>query len=57
MKVCYDQGCHDIGVIIATKLRNYLLYLQQYFTALGTVLPKSFTGAFSSNSGLDVREV
>ena len=57
MKVCYDQGCHDIGVIIATKLRYYLLYLQQYFTALETVLPKSFTGAFSSNSGLDVREV
>ena len=33
-----------------------LLYLQQHFS-LGTVLPKSFTEAFSSNSRLDVREV
>ena len=24
--VCYDQGCNDIGVVIATKLRHYLLY-------------------------------
>ena len=28
-----------------------------YFSALGTVLTKSFTEAFSSNSRLDVREV
>ena len=53
MKICYDQGCNDIGVVIATKWRHYLFYLQQYFSALGTVLPKSFTGAFSSNSHLD----
>ena len=33
-----------------------LLYLQQHFS-LGTVLPKSFTEAFSSNSRLDVREI
>ena len=32
-------------------------YLQQYFSVLGTVLPKSFTGAFSSNCCLYVREV
>ena len=37
--------------------RYFLFCLQQYISALGTVLPKSFTGAFSSNSGLDVREV
>ena len=42
---------------IATKWRYYLFYLQKYFSALGTVLPKSFTGAFSSNSRLDVSEV
>ena len=57
MKICYDQGCNDIGVVIATKWRYYLFYLQQYISALGTVLRKSFTGAFSSNSSLDVREV
>ena len=57
MKICYDQGCNDIGVVIATKWRHYLFYLQQYFSALGTVLSKSFTGAFSYNSRLDVREV
>ena len=50
-------SCNDIGVATATKLRYYLFYLQQYFSALGTVLPKSFTEAFSSNSLLDVREV
>ena len=54
---CYDQGCNDIGVVIATKWRYYLFYLQPYFPALGTVLPKSITGAFSSNSRLNVREV
>ena len=53
----YDQGYNDIAVIIATKWCYYLFYLQQYFLALGTVLPKSFTGAFSSNSRLNVREV
>ena len=21
MEICYDQGCNDIGVVIATKLR------------------------------------
>ena len=56
MKICYDQGCNGIGVVIATKWCYYLIYLQQYFSALGTVLPKSFMGAFSSNSGLDVSE-
>ena len=57
MKICYDQGCNGIGVVIATKSRYYLFYLQQCISALRTVLPKSFTGAFSSNSSLDVREV
>ena len=52
MKFCYDQGCNDIGVLIATKWRHYLFHLQQYFSALGTVRPKSFTRAFSSNSCL-----
>ena len=40
MKTSGLQGCNDIGVIIATKWRHYLFYLQK-----GTVLPKSFTGA------------
>ena len=31
---------NDIGVVIATKWRYYLFYLQQYISALGTVLPK-----------------
>ena len=57
IKICYDQGCNDIGVVIATKCRHYLFYLQQYFSVLGTVLPKPFTEAFSYNSCLDVREV
>ena len=57
MKICYNQGCNDIGVVIATKWRYYLFYLQNYFSAMGTVLPKSFTGVFSSNSRLNVREV
>ena len=38
-------------------MTHYLFYLQQYFSALGTVLTKSFTEAFSSNSRLDVLEV
>ena len=41
MKICYDQGCNDTGVVIATKWRCYLFYLQQFISALGTVLPKS----------------
>ena len=43
MKICYDQGCNDIGVVIAMKWRYYLFYLQQYISALGSVLPKSFS--------------
>ena len=57
MKICHDQECNDIGVVIATKWRHCLFYLQQYFSALGTVLTKSFMEAFCSNSRLDVREV
>ena len=57
MKICYDHGCYDIGVVIATKWCHYLIYLQQYFSALGTVLPKSFVGTFSFNSRLDVPDV
>ena len=56
MKICCDQGCNDIGVVVATKWSHYLLCLQQYFS-VATVVPKSITGAFSSNSRLDVREV
>ena len=56
MTICYDQGCNDIGVVIATKWRYYLFYLQQYISALGPVLPKSFTRVFSSNT-IDVRQV
>ena len=37
MKICYNQGCNDIGVDIATKRRYYLFYLQQYISTLGTV--------------------
>ena len=56
MKICYDQGYNGIGVVIATKWRHYLFYLQPYFLVLGTVLSQSFTGAVSSNSRLDVRQ-
>ena len=56
MKICYDQGCNGIGVVIATKC-YYLFYLQQYISTLATVLPKLFTGTFFFNSGLNVREV
>ena len=56
IKICYDQGCYDIGVVVATKSRYYLFYSKQYISALGTG-PKSFTEAFSSNSRLDVREI
>ena len=39
MKICYDQGCNDIGVVIATKWHPSLLYMQHFFS-LGTVLTK-----------------
>ena len=48
MKLCYDQGCNDIGGVIAKKWLHHLFHLQQHFSALGTVLLKLFTGAFSS---------
>ena len=54
---CYDQVYNDIRVVLSTKWRHYLFYLQLYFMALGTVLPKSFTEAFFSNFRLDFREV
>ena len=38
-----------IGVVRVTNWRHYLFYLQPYFSALGTFLPKSFAGGFSSN--------
>ena len=41
-----DQGCSDIGVVIATKWRYYLFYLQQYFSALGSVPLKIVYGGF-----------
>ena len=46
MESCYDQGYNDVEVAITTKRRHYPFYLQQHFSALGSVLPKSFTGAF-----------
>ena len=49
--------CNDIRVVIATKWCSCLFYLQQYFSALGTVLPKSFTVAFSCNSCLKACKV
>ena len=52
-----DKDENDIGVTIATKWQDYLFYLQPYFLALASVLPKLFTWAFSSNSRRDVREV
>ena len=45
--VAIDKGFNDIGVVIATKWRHCLFYLQQYFLALGTVPTKSFTATFS----------
>ena len=34
IKICYDQGCNDIGVVIATKWRYYLAYVLPHFDAL-----------------------
>ena len=28
MKICYDQGCKDIGVVLAMEWCHYLFYLQ-----------------------------
>ena len=40
-----------------TKRRHCLFYLRRYFSAKWTLLPESLTGAFSSNSCLDVSGV
>ena len=45
------QSCHS------NELTLLPILLAEYISALGTVLQKSFTGVFSSNSRLDVREV
>ena len=29
MKICHDQGCNDIGVVIASKSRHYLFYFSK----------------------------
>ena len=47
----WHRSCHS------NEMSHYLFYFQYYFSALGTVLPKLFTGAFSSNSCLNVCEV
>ena len=47
MKIYCYQGYNDIGVVIATKWRHYVFYLPPYFSALGTLLPKSLTSTFS----------
>ena len=57
MKIYHEQGFNDIVIVIATKWRHCLFYLQQYFSALGTIPTKLFTETFFSNSRLDVREV
>ena len=45
------RSCHS------NEMRLLPILLAAVFLGTGTVLPKSFTGAFSSNSRLDVREV
>ena len=30
MKICYDQGCKDIGVVIAMERHHYLFCLQHW---------------------------
>ena len=57
MKICYDQGCNDIGVVIPTKLHHYLFYLQPYFSKLGTAVPKSFTGTFPTIAALMFKRI
>ena len=58
MKICHEQAFNDIGVVIATKRCHCLFYfIKQYFSALGTVPKKSFTGTFFSDSCLDFSEV
>ena len=47
----WHQSCHS------NEMRPLSILLQQSFSALGTIVSKSFTGAFSSNSRLDVHEV
>ena len=57
-EICHDQGCNDIrvGVVIARKWHHYLRHhLQQYFLAPGTVLTKSFTGAYFLQYGRPVK--
>ena len=57
---CDDQVYNDIRVVLSTKWRHNLFYLQLYFMALETVLPKSLTEAFFSflsNIRFDFREV
>ena len=57
MKICDDQGYNEIRVVIATKWHQRLIYLQPYFSALGTVPPKIVHKTFSFDSHLNVREV
>ena len=59
-EITYNNFEISLVVFMPNITTNHAItytYLQQYFTTLGTVLPKSFTRAFSSNSGLDVRGV
>lgn len=58
MKICYDQGAQRYRSCHYKELTPLPVLLAAVnFSALGTVLPKSFTGAFSSDSRLDVCEV
>ena len=48
MKICHQQGCNDIWVVIAKKLLHYLFYFSN--DSRDGNLTKSFTGAFFSNT-------
>ena len=46
MTICYDQAYNDIGVVIVTKWRLYLFYLEPYLSALGSVISEIVHGSF-----------
>ena len=48
-KIRYDRCYNDIGVVLATKLRHYLFYLQPYFSALGGFFFFKKIGQFDRN--------
>ena len=52
IRVQRNRSCHSNEMTLLP-----ILHAAIYISTLGTILSKSFTGAFSSNSGFDVREV